>query len=173
MKRTLKLLCDNEEVEELYRINPKKHKLDSGYDLICVVPPDPANENKRELVVPPKGKTKLKFGVKGAMTVSKGDEARDVAYWLVPRSSIYDTELMMTNHIGVIDCEYRGPIMAGVRNVSDQPQVVKHGDRLFQICHGSLKPFETEFVKDLSSTVRGAGGFGSTGKNSVVVQEKK
>ena len=70
----------------------------------------------------------------------------------------------LVNSVGVIDSDYRGEVMAGLRNDGHLSFPVHHGDRIAQ---GIIEPIERiEFVevKDLSTTVRGAGRFGSTGK---------
>ena len=68
------------------------------------------------------------------------------------------------NKVGVIDSDYRGEIMVALHNHSKDDVVVSKGDRIAQI---SLIPYLTaNFIDsdDLSSTERGVGGFGSTGK---------
>jgi len=89
---------------------------------------------------------------------------KNVSYLLVPRSSIAKTPLLMANSIGIIDAGYRGEIIGAVYNTSKEDYVVEAGTRLFQIVLPSLEPFDVEIVSDLSETVRGEGGFGSTGK---------
>ena len=66
--------------------------------------------------------------------------------------------------IGVIDSGYRGELMVPVDNMTDEDYYIEKGERLFQIIHPTLQPFEVEMVTGLSSTKRGEGGFGSTGK---------
>jgi dUTP pyrophosphatase len=87
-------------------------------------------------------------------------------FYLYPRSSISKTPLMLANHTGIIDTGYRGNIIAAVRCLGDQPYAVEKHSRLFQLCHPTLCPIYVVMVKesDLSSTERGTGGFGSTGK---------
>lgn len=65
---------------------------------------------------------------------------------------------------GVIDAGYRGELGVVVWNISSAPQAVKKGERIAQmlvIPIATPAPVETE---DLGETVRGAGGFGSTGR---------
>jgi dUTP pyrophosphatase len=86
-------------------------------------------------------------------------------YWLLPRSSISKTPLMMANSVGVIDSGYRGELMCAVRNMSNEAYNVERGTRLFQIVSNDMLPFKNvEIVEDLDDTSRGSGGFGSTGK---------
>lgn len=86
-------------------------------------------------------------------------------YYMFPRSSIAKTPLMLANHTGIIDSGYRGHLIAAVRSLSPAPYVVAENTRLFQICHPSLCPVFVVMVPEaeLTSTARGAGGFGSTG----------
>ena len=68
------------------------------------------------------------------------------------------------NKVGVIDSDYRGECMVALHNHSDEDVVIEGGERVAQL---SIVPFlkaEFEEAADLSSTERGGGGFGSTGK---------
>ena len=86
-------------------------------------------------------------------------------FYLYPRSSISKTPLMLANHVGIIDSGYRGNIITAVRNLSMYPYQIDKHQRLFQICHASLRPFYVELVNELDDTKRGEGGFGSTNRN--------
>ncbi len=71
--------------------------------------------------------------------------------------------LAPANKVGVIDSDYRGEVMVALHNHGDAPQTIEQGDRIAQI---SFVPYYTaEFlvVDELDKTVRGSGGFGSTG----------
>jgi len=87
------------------------------------------------------------------------------SYYLVPRSSISKTNLIMTNSIGIIDAGYRGNIMAKVRNMSLNTENIKKNTCLFQIISPDLKPIKVNIVDELSITTRDDGGFGSTNIN--------
>ncbi|MBE6951465.1 MAG: dUTP diphosphatase [Ruminococcaceae bacterium] len=72
--------------------------------------------------------------------------------------------LAPANKVGVVDSDYRGEFMIFLHNHGTEPQVISHGDRVAQLL---ITPVYTPgFVEaeELSDTVRGAGGFGSTGK---------
>lgn len=79
----------------------------------------------------------------------------------------FKSDTRLSNCVGVIDSDYRGEIK--VRLIRDtlgdsHPHYIDHGDRIAQ---GMLIPVEKiqfEIVNQLSTTERGAGGFGSTGK---------
>jgi dUTP pyrophosphatase len=67
------------------------------------------------------------------------------------------------NKVGVIDSDYRGEIMVALHNHADDAVTICPGDRIAQLV---LAPFITaafEAVDELDDTVRGEGGFGSTG----------
>lgn len=72
--------------------------------------------------------------------------------------------LAPANKVGVIDSDYRGEIMVSLYNQSGETQVVAKGERIAQLV---IIPYITEkFIESdaLSETVRGEGGFGSTGR---------
>ncbi len=71
--------------------------------------------------------------------------------------------LAPANKVGVIDADYRGEIMVSLYNHSDTAVTVEGGERVAQIAIIPFLKCEFEAVEELSDTVRGAGGFGSTG----------
>lgn len=92
------------------------------------------------------------------------------AYWMLPRSSISKTPLRMANSVGLIDAGYRGPLLAMMYSTGNDVRV-EFGDRYFQIAGPELLSFERiEIVDEIpgGATIRGAGGFGSTGKTGVM-----
>jgi dUTP pyrophosphatase len=120
-----------------------------------------------DLYVPTKvifeaGEKKLvSMGVRAAIV--DGDAFKH--YWMLPRSSISKTGLMMLNSVGVIDKSYRGELMAFLWNTSNAPVVVEAGNRLVQIVAGDMSDITSVTVMDsLPESKRGEGGFGSTGK---------
>lgn len=71
--------------------------------------------------------------------------------------------LAPANKVGVVDCDYRGEVKVALHNHSEIPQTVSSGERVAQLV---ITPYLTaQFVvqDELSQTVRGEGGFGSTG----------
>ena len=71
--------------------------------------------------------------------------------------------LAPANKVGVIDADYRGEIMVALHNHSSEPQTIEHGERVAQLI---LMPYLTAAYEEtdaLSDTIRGEGGFGSTG----------
>ena len=105
----------------------------------------------------------LDLGVKAMMI--RIDTGETVHYWLAPRSSIYKTGYIMANSMGVIDRTYRGVLKAPVVPLRENCTGFTAGDRHFQILApdmGWIK--EVVVVDELPATVRGEGGFGSTGR---------
>lgn len=72
--------------------------------------------------------------------------------------------LAPANKVGVIDSDYRGEITVVLHNHGNDAQTVSHGERIAQMLITPVfTPPYTE-VEELTSSVRGSGGFGSTGK---------
>lgn len=72
--------------------------------------------------------------------------------------------LAPANKVGVIDSDYRGEIMVSLYNHSDSEQTLADGERIAQLVITPFLKVEYTETDQLSDTVRGAGGFGSTGK---------
>ena len=72
--------------------------------------------------------------------------------------------LAPANKVGVVDSDYRGEVVVVLHNHSTETRKISHGDRIAQMV--IVPYFKANFkeVNSLSSTVRGEGGFGSTGK---------
>jgi dUTP pyrophosphatase len=88
---------------------------------------------------------------------------------IFPRSSQSNVNLLLTNHVGVIDSGFRGPIrfrfkkiIAGTASVDLKTYEV--GDRVGQLIILPFPKIEPIEVDELSETTRGSGGFGSTGR---------
>lgn len=71
--------------------------------------------------------------------------------------------LAPANKVGVIDSDYRGEIMVALHNHTNAPQTIADGERIAQIVFAPYYTAEFELADELDATVRGAGGFGSTG----------
>ena len=72
--------------------------------------------------------------------------------------------LAPANKVGVIDADYRGECMVALHNHCDTPATVEGGERIAQLAIVPFLKAEFELSEELSDTVRGAGGFGSTGR---------
>jgi dUTP pyrophosphatase len=83
-----------------------------------------------------------------------------------PRSSIRNTELSLSNSVGVIDSGYRGEIQATFNKLNGiYSKSYSVGERIIQIIIIPYPRVLFEEVNELSDTERGEGGFGSTGKS--------
>ena len=72
--------------------------------------------------------------------------------------------LAPANKVGVVDSDYRGEFMVFLHNHSAETRTVSHGDRVAQLLVTPVFTPGFEETDELTDTVRGAGGFGSTGK---------
>ena len=71
--------------------------------------------------------------------------------------------LAPANKVGVVDADYRGEVMVALHNHSDIDATVDAGERVAQLVVTPFLKVEYQLADELSDTVRGAGGFGSTG----------
>lgn len=151
---TLNIFIDNDELRNKYieTINQRDIQ-DAGFDLFCPDTYELFKENKQ-------------FKCDTQIVCSMVDpNDNNCSYYLYPRSSISKTNLRLANSLGIIDSGYRGPII-GVFDIIDDFYLDKYS-RLLQICAPNLGPIKINIVsslKDLGFTLRGSGGFGSTGK---------
>lgn len=149
-------ILPNENVKSFYENGVKNHNRENaGFDLYC----------PQDISIPANSIGEINHEIKCEVIWNRIEDD-NVAYLLMPRSSISNTPLMMCNSVGLIDAGYRGYIIAKVRNFSNEAFEIKRGTRLFQ-----LVPINSGFgwdsvnmVETLSSSNRGEGGFGSTGK---------
>ena len=98
---------------------------------------------------------------------------------IVPRSSIFKYDLELVNSVGIIDADYRGEVKFIFRCTESIAQIRKHyynplirlstpilydiGDRIGQAIIRKIVPTEYEEVEELEKSVRGTGGWGSSG----------
>ena len=71
--------------------------------------------------------------------------------------------LAPANKVGVIDADYRGEIMVALHNHTENEAFIEGGERVAQLVIVPFLKAEYELSDELSNTVRGEGGFGSTG----------
>ena len=148
-------ICSNGIVTQpLYEEQIKKgnSKKDSGIDLFCP-----------KTVQIQSGEIKL-IDMEVKCAVYKNGEP--CPYYMYSRSSTpIKYGLILGNSVGIIDCGYRGNLMASFYNTKKEPVTISQGTRLVQICMPNLSyDFTRKLVDKLDSTERGEGGFGSTGK---------
>ena len=81
-----------------------------------------------------------------------------------PRSGLAARKgITVLNSPGTVDSDYRGEVRVILINHSDEPFVIKDGDRIAQMVIARHESACFEVVESLDETERGAGGFGSTG----------
>ena len=130
----------------------------AGVDLIAAIPARRTvilNTGERELI--PTGL---------AVELPKGYEAQ-----VRPRSGLalrYGVTVL--NSPGTIDADYRGEIAVILINFGKDPFVINRGDRIAQLVVARFERVELAVRDELSQTVRGPGGFGSTGRGSEGVE---
>jgi dUTP pyrophosphatase len=73
--------------------------------------------------------------------------------------------IVLPNSPGTIDSDYRGEIQVIMQNLGDAPFTIEPGDRIAQMVVAPVVQVEWSEASALEETERGAGGFGSTGKN--------
>lgn len=83
---------------------------------------------------------------------------------LRPRSSVWKTGMVLSNCTGTIDETYTGEVSAIFYHLFPDMPIYKVGERIGQIKIGLTYPIQFVEVDELNGTMRGAGGFGSTGK---------
>lgn len=122
----------------------------AGYDLYADV--------KEDVKIAPH--TTAKIGTGLAMEIPD-----DYFGGIYARSGIATKEgLRPANCVGIVDSDYRGEIIVALHNDSDTGRVVTKGERIAQIIIQPYLSVEFEETDELTESERGAGGFGSTGK---------
>ncbi len=86
------------------------------------------------------------------------------AAFVQPRSGLAARHgISIVNTPGLIDCHYRGEVKVILVNLGEEPFQVRKGDRIAQMVIQKVERVEVLEVEELEDTVRGEGGFGSTG----------
>jgi len=81
-----------------------------------------------------------------------------------PRSGLaLRVGVTIVNAPGTIDSDYRGELVVLLVNLGREPHVINPGDRIAQLVIAPVTQVEVAEVQELSTTVRGSGGFGHTG----------
>lgn len=84
-----------------------------------------------------------------------------------PRSGLaLKNGITCLNTPGTIDSDYRGEIKILLINLSNEPQIINHGDRIAQLIVAKVDKAALILVQQLDSTLRADGGFGHTGINT-------
>ena len=89
----------------------------------------------------------------------------DTEVQIRPRSGLAaKSNISVLNTPGTIDSDYRGELKIILINHGKEDFLINNGDRIAQMILMPVLKIEFEEVKDLPETIRGSGGFGSTGK---------
>jgi len=130
------------------RLPARAHPDDAGYDLHAL----------EGATLGPGERAKVRTGI--AIELPAGH-----AGWVLPRSGLAARHgIALVNAPGLIDAGYRGEIAVLLLNTDPrEPFVVAPGDRIAQLVVAAVAAPEVVEVEELAESVRGAGGFGSTG----------
>ena len=118
----------------------------------------------QDIIIPPGESVMIGTGLYFA--VPQGFEAQ-----IRMRSSMAMQGLTIPTAPGTIDSDYRGEVKVVMHNLKTQSYEVEHGDRIAQVVIAAVvktKPYflsKNEFLDASLMTIRGEGGFGSTGRN--------
>ena len=127
-----------------------KTKGASGMDLVAFV--------KSPIIVKPKTSYLVPTGI--SVVFSENYEIQ-----IRPRSGLAaKNNISVLNTPGTIDSDYRGEIKIIIYNHGENDFVIKNGDRIAQMILAPVIKMELEEIDNLPETIRGEGGFGSTGK---------
>jgi dUTP pyrophosphatase len=86
------------------------------------------------------------------------------AAMLLPRSGLgHKNGIVLGNLVGLIDSDYQGPLMVSTWNRGSTPFTIQPGDRISQMVIVPVVQVSFEVVESFSATLRGSGGFGSSG----------
>lgn len=139
-------LGGNEDIE----LPRKMSELASGFDLYAAV--------QEDLVLEPGKRCLIPTGF--AIAMPAGLEAQ-----IRPRSGLaLKHGITCLNTPGTIDADYRGEIKVLLINLGEEPFTITRNERIAQMVFQIVPEVELKQVDHLSETVRGAGGFGHTGR---------
>ena len=123
----------------------------AGLDLLAAV--------EERMILPPLGRALVPTGL--AMALPSGYEAQ-----VRPRSGLAAKHgVTVLNSPGTIDADYRGEIKVILINLSDTPFTIGRGERIAQMVIAPVSRARLVETEALDATIRGEGGFGSTGRS--------
>ena len=138
------------------KLNPKaelpKYKTEgsSGMDLMANI--------EKSITIPPKKSAIIPTGLSIAIP-------NDCEVQIRPRSGLAaKSNISVLNTPGTIDSDYRGELKIILFNHGDKDFIVNNNDRIAQMILMPILKMELEEIENLPKTIRGSGGFGSTGK---------
>ena len=122
----------------------------SGMDLLAFLKETVNIKSKTSFLVP----TGLSFAF-----------SKEYEIQIRPRSGLaMKNNISVLNSPGTIDSDYRGEIKIIIYNHGKEDFIINNGDRIAQMILTPIVKMELEETLDLPETIRGLGGFGSTGK---------
>ena len=129
---------------------PKRQTFGSvGYDIVACI--------DSEVIIAPGETQKIGSGI--AIALDDG-----YAAFIYARSGLgINKGIIPANCVGIIDSDYRGEIIVGLKNNSNEPFKVNNGDRIAQMVITKCETPELVLCEILRETIRNTGGFGSTG----------
>ena len=124
----------------------------AGLDLLAAVP------ESQPLTMQPGQRALVPTGL--MIAVPPGHEAQ-----VRPRSGLaFKHGVTVLNSPGTVDADYRGEVSVLLINHGDEPFTIRRGERIAQLVIAAVTQADLVVVASLSSTDRGSGGFGSTGR---------
>ena len=140
----------------LKKLNPKvkipeyKSQGASGMDILAFI--------DKSIIVKPKSSKLISTGLSVAFS-------QDYEIQIRPRSGLAaKNNISVLNTPGTIDSDYRGEIKIIIYNHGNDDFIINNGDRIAQMILVPIVKMELEETENLPETIRGKGGFGSTGK---------
>nr|WP_298682815.1 dUTP diphosphatase [uncultured Dongia sp.] len=125
----------------------------AGLDLLAAV--------SNDITLPPLGRALVPTGISIALPLGYEGQVR-------PRSGLALKQgITVLNAPGTIDADYRGEVGVILINLSDTPVTLKRGERIAQLLLAKVELLTWDEVRELPTTERGTGGFGSTGLKTV------
>ena len=122
----------------------------SGMDLMANI--------EKSITIPPKKSAIIPTGLSIAIP-------NDCEVQIRPRSGLAaKSNISVLNTPGTIDSDYRGELKIILFNHGDKDFIVNNNDRIAQMILMPILKMELEEIENLPKTIRGSGGFGSTGK---------
>ena len=134
-------------------------QLAAGMDLAACLPESGPGSEGIELLPITRGGSIVMVPTGFAMAIPEGFEAQ-----VRPRSGLASKfGVTMPNAPGTIDADYRGEVKVPLINLGREPCTITHGMRIAQMVIAPVARASVVEVQELGETVRGSGGFGSTG----------
>jgi len=132
----------------------------AGFDLVAAVPAD------TPMLIRPGAHSLVPTGL--SIELPRNYEAQ-----VRPRSGLAAKHgITVLNSPGTIDADYRGEVQVLLINLGSEPFEIRRGERIAQMVVAPVTRVTLRETKQLSSTARGAGGFGSTGRSATPSRPK-